>query len=168
MAELDVELRRVQRTFGYGLGGVRRLQGLAALVDDLFGNSAGLDQAQAAIEVALGKLSLGTRIRKLAVGLLGDGFEGTGIDQIEQVPGMHHVAVLELDIGDEAAHAGANLNFLDRLEASGEFIPIGHGAFDWLRDGDGRRRRGRLWWRFVAAAGQRHGDQDPERPKAAE
>jgi hypothetical protein len=83
---------------------------------------------------------------------------------------MHHVAVPELDIGDETADAGANLNFLDRLEASGELIPIGDGAFHRLRDGDRRRRRrcGRLWRGFVAAASQRNGDEDAERPKAAE
>ena len=77
----------LQRAFGDRLGGVRRLQGLAALVDDLFGDSAGLDQVQAAVEVALGKLGLGARIRKLAVSLLRDGFEGAEIDHIEQVPG---------------------------------------------------------------------------------
>ena len=75
MGELDIELRRLQRALGHGLGGVRRLQGLAALVDDLFGDGAGLDQRQAAVEFALGKLRLGARIRKLAVGLLGDGLE---------------------------------------------------------------------------------------------
>ena len=75
------------------LRGVRRLQGLAALVDDLFGDRAGLDQVQAAIEFALGKFHLGARIRELAVGLFGDRLERTGIDQIKQVAGMNHVAV---------------------------------------------------------------------------
>ena len=69
MGELDIELGRLQRAFGDDLGGVRRLQGLAALVDDLFGDGAGLHQAQRAIELALGKLRLGARIGKLAVGL---------------------------------------------------------------------------------------------------
>ena len=60
------------------LRGVRRLQGLAPLVDDLFGDRAGLDQVQAAIELALGELHLGARIRKLAVRLLSDRLEGRG------------------------------------------------------------------------------------------
>ena len=88
MGELDIELGGLQRAFGHGLGGVRRLQRLAALVDDLFGDRAGLDQGQAAVELALGKLHLGAGIRKLAVGLLGDGFERAGIDQIEQIAGI--------------------------------------------------------------------------------
>ena len=52
---------------------------------------------------------------------------------------------LELDTDvDEAADAGANLNLLDRLEAAGEFIPVGDGTFDRLRHRNGRRRGSRL------------------------
>ena len=110
MGELDIELGRLQRAFGHDLGGVRSLQRLAALIDDLFGDCAGLDQVQAAVEVALGKLHLGTRVRKLAVGLRGDCFERAGVDQVKQVAGVNHVAVLEFDVGDEAADPRANLN----------------------------------------------------------
>ena len=79
---------------------------LTALVDDLFGDGTGLHQGQPAIELALGKLRLGARIGKLAVGLRRHRLERAGIDDVEQVAGMDHVAVLELDIGDEAADAG--------------------------------------------------------------
>ena len=149
------------------LGGVRRLQGLTALVDDLFGDRAGLDQVQAAIELALGKFDLGARIRKLAVGLLGDGLERAGIDDVEQIAGMDHVAVLELDAGDEAADPGADLDLLDRLEPAGELVPIGDGALDRLRDRHRRRRGGRLRRRLFAAARQRDRQQHTDRCAAA-
>src|ERR1700744_2530198 len=69
--KFDVELGRLQRAFGDRLGGVRRLQRLAALVDPLFGDRAGHDQVQAAIELALGQFHFGARIGELTVGLLG-------------------------------------------------------------------------------------------------
>jgi len=70
--------------------------------------------------------------------------KGAGIDQVEQVTGANHVAVLELDAGDEAADARPHLNLLDRLEAAGKFIPFGDRALDRLRDCDwrGAQRRG--------------------------
>ena len=138
MAELDVELGCLQRAFGHGLGGVRRLQGLTALVDDLFGDCTGLDQGQAAVEVALGELGLGARIGELAISLFGHRFEGAGVDQVKQVARMHHIAVLELDIGDEAADPGTDVNLFDGIEPPGEFIPVGDGALDRLRHGDRR------------------------------
>ena len=97
MGELDIELGGLQRAFGLRLGGMRRLQGLAALVDDLFGDRAGLDQVQAAVELALGKLHLGARVGELAVRLLGDRLERARVDDVEQVALMHDRAVLELD-----------------------------------------------------------------------
>ena len=141
---------------------MRRLQGLAALVDDLFGDSTGLDQGQAAVELALGKLRLGARIRELAVGLLGDGLERPGIDHIEQIAGFDECAVTKLHAGDESADPGANLDLLHRLEPSGEFVPIRNGAFGWLRDRD-RRCGGGLRRRLVPAAGQGDGQQNEQR-----
>ena len=66
---------------------------------------------------------------------------GREIDHIEQIAGMDEGAVAELDRRDEAADAGADLHLLDRLEASGEFVPIGDGSLHRLRDRD-RWRRG--------------------------
>src|SRR5712672_270289 len=48
--------------FSVCLGGTRRLQRLTALIDDLFGDRAGLHEGQAALEIALGKLPLGARV----------------------------------------------------------------------------------------------------------
>ena len=125
----------------------------------MFGDRLGLDQGQAAVEFALGEFGLGARIRELAVGLLGDGLEGAGIDQVEQIAGIDDGAVAKLDVGDEAADPGANLDLLDRLEPAGEFVPIGDGALDRLRDRDRRRSgRGRRR-RLVPAAGQGDGEQ---------
>ena len=164
MGELDIELGRLQRAFGHGLGGVRRLQGLAALVDDLFGDRTGLDQGQAAVEFALGKLRLGARIRELAVRLLGDGLKRPGIDDVEKIAGIDEGAVTKLDAGDESADPGANLDLFHRLEPSGEFVPIGDGAFGRLRHRD-RRCSGGLRRRLVAAAGQGDGQQNEQRPE---
>src|SRR5262249_28084966 len=69
VGELDIELRRLQRAFGLLFRGMRGLQGLTALVDDLFGDGAGRDQVQRALKVAPGELRLGARIRELAVRL---------------------------------------------------------------------------------------------------
>ena len=168
MGELDIELGGLQRAFGLHLGCVRGLQRLAALIDDLFGDGTGLDQIEPAVEVALGKLRLGARVRKLAVRLLGDGFERTRIDDVKQVAGMDHVAVAELDIGDEAADPGTDLDLLDRVETPGELVPVGDGALDRLGDRDRRSSRGRRLRRLVPAAGQRGGQQDNQRADAAE
>ena len=162
-----LSLAAFSSAFGLHLGGMRRLQGLAALIDDGFGDGTGLDQGQRAIEFAFGEFGLGARIGQLAVGLLGDRFERTGIDHVEQIAGLDEGAVAELDAVDEAADAGANLDLLDRLEPAGEFIPIRDGALHRLRDGDRRRRgRGRLR-RLVAAAGQRQRSHKGQRREAA-
>ena len=62
MGEFDVELGRLQRAVGLRLGGPRRLQGLAALVDDGIRNRLGHVQGQRAIELAFGQFRLGARI----------------------------------------------------------------------------------------------------------
>ncbi len=165
VGELDIELGCLERAFGDGFGGVRRLQGLAALVDDLFGDRTGLDKVQPAVELALGEFRLGTGIRELPVCLGRYRFERTRVDDVEQVAGMNHVAVLELDIGNEAADPGADLHLFDCLEAAGEFIPIGHGAPGGRRDGD-RRRRGGLRRRLFAAARQADHKQNGQRSEA--
>jgi len=141
VAELDIELRCFQRAVRLRLRGLRRLQRLAALVDNGIGDRLGLIQGQRAVEFALGEFRLGARVRELAFGLFRDRLEGTGIDDVQEVAGVDESAVAEFDIGDEAADAGADLDFLYRIEPSGEFVPIGDGALGRLCDGD-RRRRG--------------------------
>ena len=96
-----------------------------------------------------------------------DRLERPRIDDVKQVAGMDHVAVLELDTVDEAADAGADLNLLDRLEAAGELVPIRDGPFDRLRHRHRRRRRGGLRLRLLAAASERQREQHTDRCPAA-
>src|SRR3954447_13974923 len=168
MRELDVELGCLERAFGDGLGGVGGLQGLAALVDDLFRDCTGLHEDQTAIELAFGQLRLSARIGKLTVGLGRHRFERARVNDVEQVAGMHDVAVLELDVSNETANAGTDLNLLDRLEAAGELVPVSDGPFDRLCYRHRRRRRsGRLRLRLLVAASERERKQQTDRCAAA-
>jgi hypothetical protein len=168
VGEFDIQLGRLQRAFGLHLGGMRGLQGLAALVDAGFGDGAGRNQGQRALELALRQFRLGARIGQLAVGLQRDRLERTGIDDIEQVAGFDEVAVAELDGVDEAADAGTDLDLLHRLETAGELVPIGDDTLGRLRDGNGRCWRRRSLRRGLAAAGKPHGEQDSQRRKTAQ
>src|SRR4029453_3692394 len=126
------------------------------------------DKLQAAIELALSKLSLCSGVGKLAIGFLGPRLKPPRGDDVKQGAGMNHVAILELDIGDEAADAGTDLNLLDRLEATGELVPVGDSPFDRLRHRHRRRRRrGRLRLRPLAAASERKREQHKDRCAAA-
>jgi hypothetical protein len=90
---------------------------------------------------------------------VGDRLERTGVDHVKQITRLDDGAVAEFDRCHETADAGANLDLLDRLEAPGEFIPVGHGPLHRLRDGDGRRGRSRLLRRLVATSRQRQRQQ---------
>ena len=67
VGKFEIEMCGLQRTLGLGLGGTSRLQSLTALIDDLFGNCAGLHEGQPAVEFTLGKLRLGPRVGELAL-----------------------------------------------------------------------------------------------------
>src|SRR3954470_7281392 len=167
VGEFNIELCGLQRAFGLGLGGTRRLQRLTALIHHLFGDRAGLHESQAALEIALGKLPLGARVGELPFGLQYDRLERARIDDVKQIAGADDRAVLELYAIDEAADAGTDLNLLDRLEAAGELVPVGDGPFDRLRHRHRRRRRGRLRLRLAVAASEREREQQTDRHAAA-
>src|SRR3954447_10069561 len=167
MGEFNIELCGLQRAFGLGLGGTRRLQRLTGLVDHLFGELAGLHESQAALEIALGKLPLGARVGELPFGLQHDRLERARIDGVKQIASADDRTILELYTIDEAADAGPDLNLLYRLEATGELVPVGDGPFHRLRPRHRRRRRGRLRLRLVAAAGEREREQQTDRCAAA-
>src|SRR4051812_43640642 len=122
MGEFDVELCGLQRAFGLGLGGTRRLQRLTALIDGLFRDRAGLHEFQAALELALGKPPLGACVSELPLGLQRDRLERARIDDVKQIASVDDRTILELYTVDEAADAGTDLNLLDRLEAAGELV----------------------------------------------
>src|SRR3954447_6769977 len=168
MGEFNIELCGLQRAFGLGLGGTRRLQRLTGLVDHLFGELAGLHESQAALEIALGKLPLGARVGELPFGLQHDRLERARIDGVKQIASADDRAILELYTIDEAADAGTDLNLLDRLEATGELVPVGNGPFDRLRHRHRRRRRrAHLRLRLLVAASEREREQHTDRCAAA-
>src|SRR3954452_24347722 len=105
MGEFDIELCGLQRAFGPGLGGTRRLQRLTALIDDLFGDRAGLHEGQAALEIALGKLPLDACVGELPFGLQHDRLERARIDDVKQIANADNRTVLYLYTIDEASVA---------------------------------------------------------------
>src|SRR5258706_16227360 len=94
--------------------------------------------------------------------------ERTRIDDVKQIAGMDDRAVAKLDVGDEAADPGANLNLFHRLEPPGEFIPIGDGTFGRLCHRDRRWSGRRLRRRLVAATGQGDREHNEQWRQAAE
>src|SRR3954454_9083515 len=112
MGEFDIELCGLQRAFGLGLGGTRRLQRLTALIDDLFGDRAGLHEGQAALEIALGKLPLGACVGELAFALQPDRLKRARIDDVKQIASTDDRAILDLYTIDEAADPGTDLSLL--------------------------------------------------------
>src|SRR4051812_41467667 len=119
MGEFDIELCGLQRALGLGLGGTRRLQRLTALIDGLFGHRAGLHEGQVAFEIALRKLPLGPRVGELTLGLERDRLERARIDDVKQIASVDDRTILELYTVYEAADASADVNLLDRPEATG-------------------------------------------------
>ncbi len=82
VGEFDVEMGCLQRARGLHLRGLCGLQGLPALIDNGIRDRLGLIQGERAVEFTFCQFGLGARVRELAVGLLGDGFKGAGIDHV--------------------------------------------------------------------------------------
>src|SRR3954467_15263086 len=168
MAEFDVELGGLQCTLGLRLSRMSRLQSLTALVDDLLRDRTSLNQGQATVEFTLRKLFLGPRVVELPLGLQRDRLKRAWIDDVKQIACMNDRTIRERDPVDEAADASADLNLLDRLEPTGELIPVGDCSFHRLRNCHRRwRRRGRLRLRLVLAANERQRKQQNDRRAAA-
>jgi hypothetical protein len=127
-----------------------------------------LNQCKRTVEFALGEFGLGARVRELAIGLLGNGFERARIDDVQEVAGVDEGTIAEFDVGDEPADPGANLNLFDRVKPSGELVPVRDGAFGRLGDGDRRRSGSSLRRRWFAVAARQSGrEQNDHRPKNA-
>ncbi len=160
-----IELGAFQRGFRLNDGGLGGLQRLPLLIDDGVSNVLALDQLERAIEVAFAEFDAGPRVGKLAVDLGGGSIIRAGVDEVEQVVLADDLAVAEADAGNEAADPGANVDLLDRLEAAGEFVPIGHGALDRGCDRHRRRRCGRSLRGLFAAGGKSKRGHEKSRTK---
>src|SRR5581483_740438 len=118
-----------------------------------------LHELQAAFEIAFGKLDLGACVGKLPLGLQRGRFERARIDDVEQIAAVDDRTILELYTIDEAAYAGTDVNLLNRIEATGELVPVGDSPFNRLRHRHQWRRRGRLRLRLPVAANEREREQ---------
>ena len=97
----------------------------------------------------------------LRLRLLEFGFVGVLLDQKQQLPFLHRVAVFEIDLLQVAFDPGLELHRVDGLGVAREFKVIGHRLRHRLTDRDlGRRRRhvGVL----VATGGAHHQDRQAE------
>ena len=106
-----------------------------ALVVFLLGDGPRRDQRRAALDLQLGQVDLRLVARDVGLGAFDGDLVGPLVDGEQRIAGIDELAVLEMQLVDEARDAGADLDRGDRLEAPGEFVP--------LRDalGDRRRRR---------------------------
>ena len=82
----------------------------------------------------------GFRARDLRAKTIDLRLERTRVDLEEHVAAVDHRAFVEPHGRNESRDAGPDFHGVDSLEPSGEFIPLGHAAFDDAGDCD-------LWWR---------------------
>ncbi len=97
----------------------------------------GLDQFLVPFDDVRRRHLLGCQGRALRLDLRQLGAEGVGIN-VEQrrLAFFHHVAVLEIDLGDVAAHARADIDGLKRLQPAVVVVVVGEAARDGMDDGD--------------------------------
>ena len=125
VGELDVELRRADRGLARLDRGRRHLEfgnplvvvgdGLEALVLEV-GGTLELSLRQVELRIRLAQLCLRRRQRRLI---------GPRVDHEQQVALLDHLAVLEMDLGQITADAGADLDVVDGGELPGELVPLG-------------------------------------------
>src|SRR5688572_5518317 len=92
------------------------------------------------LQFGVGALGGGLRARELRAQAIDFRLERTRVDLEQQVAAVDHRAFVESHGRDQSRHTRADVHGIDGLEPSGEFIPLGHVAFDDAGDGD-------LWWR---------------------
>ena len=99
--------------------------------------------ATARARVAFGQRHPRRRGLQLGLGLGELDFVGTRIDHEQQIALVDDLAVLEMDLGQDAADLGAQLDPVDRGELPEKAEPDIDIALQWLADRDRQRRRGR-------------------------
>ena len=118
------------------------------LIDDVFSDRLGFDQRFRARQFAFGEFDFRLCIIELALCLLRNCFVLPRVDRVERIPRLDDGAILEIDTCDKSSDTRTDLDLLDRIEASGKFVPICHGSTCRLRDGD----RWRGWSRGLLAS----------------
>ncbi len=121
--------------------GARHVEVGLALVVFLFGDGPGRNQRGAALDLQLGQVDLRLVARDLGLGAVDGDLVGPLVDGEQRIAGFDELAVLEMQLLDEARDAGAHLDRGDRLEAPGEFVPLRDPLGD--RGGDADRHGGR-------------------------
>ena len=91
-------------------------------------------------ELHVGELFTGARLFEHRLGASDVRLIGTLVDDEQRVTCAHDRAFHEGDALHETRNARAHLDGIDRLEVSGELLPVGNLALDHRRDGDLWRR----------------------------
>ncbi len=85
-----------------------------------------LTNARTALERGAGVGQGGLGALGLGLGLVERGLVGARVDDEQGLALLHHLAVLEADLGQIARHARAHVHLVDRLEAALEIVPVDH------------------------------------------
>jgi hypothetical protein len=142
LGEAQVQLVVAQLGLGRRQGRLRPQQLGVALVERGLGRGRGAHQPLGAILLELRQLELGLRLPDLRLVPVDRRLVGPGIDHEQDLVLLDHLAVVEPDLLEIARDAGANLDLLHRLEASGELVPLGELAHQRRGHRDLGRRRG--------------------------
>ena len=105
------------------------------------GDGARADQRGAALDLQLGQVDLRLVARDVGLGAVDGDLVRPLVDGEQRIADVDDLAVLEMQLVDEARDAGAHLDRGDRLEATGELVPLGDPLGD--RRGDADRHGGR-------------------------
>jgi hypothetical protein len=133
--------------FGHGLG-------LYALVVGLFGDRLVLHQALAALEIGFGKGEIGPGLGQIGAHLLEHDLKRPPVDREKEVAFFHYLAVGEMNFGEIAGQARADIDRIHGHEPADIFVEIDHHPLGRHGHGDsGKVLRGGLLL-ALAAAGQ--------------
>ena len=89
----------------------------------------------------VGALTRGARASELGAQAIDFGLERPRVDLEQQIAAADDGAFVEPHRGHETGDARPDFDGIDGLQPAGEFIPLGHVAFDDAGDGDLRRWR---------------------------
>ena len=141
MGELEVELGLGDgRLVGLD-GGDGSLRRRARVLELLLRRELLLGELAVAHEVEIGAHNLRLVALEIGLGLVEIGLEGPRVDDEEEIALLDQLPVLEMNLGEIAAHPCAHLDILDGSELPGVFVPFDDLALERVADRDGGRRR---------------------------